>query len=118
MKASYWIAGLGTRHTSVILLAPPNRTSCFPEKLFCHSLDRKLKRQHILSGRGDEGDFYTVTLATNFMEPSICSEADSSLVSQENFRFLWDAKVHYRDHKSSPFDSVLNQINPVHTLFL
>jgi hypothetical protein len=34
----------------------------------------------------------------------------------ENVRFLWNQNVHYLFHKSTLLVSVINQLNPVHTL--
>jgi hypothetical protein len=31
-------------------------------------------------------------------------------------RFVWNPKVHYRLHKSTPLDANLNQVRPVHTV--
>jgi len=48
------------------------------------------------------------------MEQSPSSKADSYLDSQQVLRHLWNAKFHYRVHKSPPFILVLIQMNPVH----
>jgi hypothetical protein len=43
-------------------------------------------------------------------------ESDSRSASQEMYHRMWDPKVYYRVHKSSPLDTILNEINPVHRL--
>ena len=47
-------------------------------------------------------------------EQSPSWEANSSLVSQEFLRILWNRKVHCRIHNGPPPLSILNHINPIH----
>ena len=52
---------------------------------------------------------------TYSMERSPSWEANSSSVSQEIPRILWNPKVHYRIHQWPPPVPILSQLDPVHT---
>jgi hypothetical protein len=41
---------------------------------------------------------------------------ESRLADQEILRLSWDLTISYQIHKNTPLDSILHQIQPVHTL--
>ena len=71
-----------------------------------------------LSGEANHGlsPCYLLTyLLTYSMQQSPSWEANQFSASQEILRILWNPKVHYHIHKSTPPVLILSQINPVHT---
>jgi hypothetical protein len=68
------------------------------------------KRQFLTDS---DQDLFHVLL-TYSVEQSPSWEAKTSWATQEIPRILWNPKVHYRIHKSSPRVPILSQIDPVH----
>jgi hypothetical protein len=55
-------------------------------------------------------------LLTYFMLQDIIWKVDSHSACQKILFSLWNLKVHYRVHKSSPLDPILSQPNPVRSI--
>jgi hypothetical protein len=52
------------------------------------------------------------------MEKSPSWEANNNTGGQELYQLLWNAKAYHHAHKTPPLDSIMSQMNPVHTLTL
>jgi len=46
----------------------------------------------------------------------LLKEGDSCSAGQEIYRLIWNPKVYYRVHRSSPLNPILSQMNSVHIL--
>jgi hypothetical protein len=57
---------------------------------------------------------WIINYLTSYMVHDPSWEANSSSASQGILRIIWNLKVHYRVHKSSPIVPMLSQINPFH----